>query len=530
MTLPKDILGCVERVLEYHRVSKLAPGKSMPAVPVAAQRPAAMHKFDGCPVVALPTTLRDLPTPTAAILEDGPAAADDVTGPVPQDQKTLASWLYMAVGGRERHAFAWGEASLRAVPSTAASHPAEVYVAAFAIEGLEPGLYHFRPKSFTLHKLRDGRDTLALLRRGRPDLQFLGTVPCAILVSSVFSRSSWAAGRRGYRQAVIDTGRAIENLHVVATGLGMATITRLRLTDSCTRELIGLDANMDAQDAEAVHGMIVFADAAARPMDCTGHHLPPTRVLPTIARRRDIGTAAGYGSVLTVHQDTAARGVAVREVRPPLTELSPLPGDVEQSTQSWTGEPRLSRPLRKVLLHAREHDRLDRGAIDRDCLTQVAQISCAGGTYYPLLPTGAAPAIVRPFWVVNDVTNKPRGIWYYNPLTMRWSQLAGGNHRKVTGHLACNAPFVHDAAAVCVIVANLRHLLHAAGPDLYRLALLEAGVIVQRMTLIAASYGLATQSTGDFFDDAVKHFLGLTHTGWEALVITALGHPEAKNT
>ena len=43
----------------------------------------------------------------------------------------------------------------------------------------------------------EGVDTLAQIKRGRPDLEFIKRAPAALLVSTTFCRSSWLYGTRG---------------------------------------------------------------------------------------------------------------------------------------------------------------------------------------------------------------------------------------------------------------------------------------------------------------------------------------------
>ena len=54
-----------------------------------------------------------------------------------------------------------------------------------------------------------------------------------------------------------------------------------------------------------------------------------------------------------VHQDCIAPGVAVRELRPPLTELCPLPLNFPISSVPKTGEAAGGLPVRQVMLERR---------------------------------------------------------------------------------------------------------------------------------------------------------------------------------
>src|SRR5205823_1773028 len=144
------------------------------------------------------------------------------------------------------------------------------------------------------------------------------------------------------------------------------TITRLRMTDSTMSELIGVPPDGEFADEESVQAMVVWADRRQREAILThaplaAHRIPspspepveeyvpvpinaggqsvaslhaPDLMLPRINRQHmppipRLPPAGGevkpYGSIRTVHEDCVAPGVAVREIRPPLTELTPLP-------------------------------------------------------------------------------------------------------------------------------------------------------------------------------------------------------------
>ena len=87
-----------------------------------------------------------------------------------------------------------------------------------------------------------------------------------MLVSTVFARSSWQFGERGYRAAVRDAGQLMENISVCGQALGIQTITRMRTTESTSHELIGVAPDASFDDAESVQAMIVWADPATTPM------------------------------------------------------------------------------------------------------------------------------------------------------------------------------------------------------------------------------------------------------------------------
>ena len=71
--------------------------------------------------------------------------------------------------------------------------------------------------------------------------------------------------------------------------------------------------------------------------------------------------------------------------------------------------------------------------------------------------------------------------------------------------------------------ANILRLMNEGGPDLYRLAHLEAGTAGQRMYLASDAMGLGCAVSGTFRDDDMRRFFGLDKTGWEPVYAVAVG-------
>ncbi|MBC7784691.1 MAG: SagB family peptide dehydrogenase [Burkholderiales bacterium] len=520
MSLPQNILEASERLLEYHRSSKLDERTPAPA-PDVRTKPAMSWLFDFADKTPLASSLIDLPTGVLPLLTHGLEALPQSMHSPPQDLRTLSTWLHMAAGNRQRVATPWGQAHTRGVASVDLAYCDEIYVAAFAIDGLEPGFYHYSPREHALRKLRDVAEALSMLRRGRPDLQFLATIPCALLVSTVFSRSSWLHGRRGYRKSVIEAGQMVANLHAVAMALGMSTHVRLRMTDSCMRELIGLPEDYDYASAEAVQSMLAWTDGAHKPLEVPPR--PPPGALYTIPRPVSGKVPVPFGSIIAAHRDACAVGVAIREIHPPMTDLTPVPSSVNMQRLAVASEDVANRSLRSVLLQSQVITEFKPRPLSRNAMARIVQCAFRGGTFFPLKPEGAHVALVRPFWVMQDIVGFEPGIWWYDPVIDHWVLLNRGQYRTETGVFTRQKELLAGASAVCVMVANLRVLLGEAGPDLYRLSLLEAGVAAQRLSLAACSVGMASLTFADFADDLWRGFLGLGSTGWEPLAVCAIG-------
>ena len=545
ITLPQEILDRAERVLEFHESTKVTADslKAQPLDPDFAKKPYEFRVFEMSENEPLPVGFSDVTVRTLPVMQQGLGALPmEQIGP-PQDMKTLATWLHFADGIANKRRTVMQMVFARTCFSDGGAFPCEIYLAAFGIDGLEPGLYHYSPREFGLRKLRGGHETLARLTRGRPDLALLKTVPAALLVSTVFARSTWRFGKRGYRHALHDAGYLVQNLVTVANALGIQTMTRLQLNDAATRELIGVNDETDFADAEAVQAMVIWADRAQNPIAPAPpptpgqsgvpaqrevHGVPDSsKTMPPIERTEISTEVMPFVSILAAHSDCVAPGVAVREVRPPLTETSPLPQNAPIFQAPPSADPPPGEPIRKVLLTRQATSQFGPRGITMDDLFTINRLAFRGGTFFPLHPDGSHVALVRPFWFIHDVTGMQAGVWGYSPMTDQWTQLRLGTHRKDAAHLAADQPSFGQSAATCFTAVNLNTLMNTAGPDLYRLAHLESGIVTNRIALSSEALNLAWFESGLLFEEEARQFLGLHHLGWELLTAVAVGSRNA---
>ena len=118
--------------------------------------------------------------------------------------------------------------------------PIETYVLAFAVVGLEPGLYHYdlRHHHLTLIKTGIDRREIAACYLG----QKLATdAPCTFLFTSVWERfMARYQHARGYRNLLVNTSELGQRYLLIATALGMSTWMSPQSLFRKTQPLLGL--------------------------------------------------------------------------------------------------------------------------------------------------------------------------------------------------------------------------------------------------------------------------------------------------
>lgn len=147
---------------------------------------------------------------------------------------TLSTLLALTGGLRP------GEEHERTQPSPGALYPLEVYPVVNAVEGLEPGIYHYDVRGHGLTTLRTG-DTSAAIRRGGLDQAFLAEADVVLVVTAILQRLRWRYRDRSYRYALLEAGHLGQNLYLGAGSLGLGACAVGAFRDDEVNDLLGVD-------------------------------------------------------------------------------------------------------------------------------------------------------------------------------------------------------------------------------------------------------------------------------------------------
>lgn len=140
---------------------------------------------------------------------------------------------------------------LRTAPSAGALYPLETYLVAGEVDGIVPGLYHYRPDRHDLVPAKSGdlRPELARAALGQ-DCVRDGAI--TILFAAVYARTSGKYGERAARYVHMEAGHAAQNVCLQATALGLGIVTVGAFRDEKVKQIAGL-----RQDEEPIYMMPV---------------------------------------------------------------------------------------------------------------------------------------------------------------------------------------------------------------------------------------------------------------------------------
>jgi SagB-type dehydrogenase family enzyme len=132
----------------------------------------------------------------------------------------------------------------RTAPSAGALYSVETYLCVNSVEGLEKGIYHYDIKHHSLELLKEGNCS-SKVAFAALDQAMCSRAAAVFIWTSVFERTKWKYGERGYRYIYIDAGHIAENLALacVAEGLGCCHVGAI--FDEVANELIEVDGSTE---------------------------------------------------------------------------------------------------------------------------------------------------------------------------------------------------------------------------------------------------------------------------------------------
>jgi SagB-type dehydrogenase family enzyme len=460
-----------------------------------ANKPFLFKVYPDAPAVPLP---REVAPPTLPALE-AVARGVAVPGEGRVDLTALAQLLFFSAGLTKRKVYPGGEAMhFRAAASTGALYQTEVYVVAGAVDGLEPGVYHFCPGDFTLRRLRAGDYRAALAEAtGRGDL--VADAPATAILTAIHWRNTWKYRARAFRHFFWDAGTLLANLLATAVALDVSARVLLGYADSPVNSLLGIDAAREGALALVPLGRGAGPAPASPPaprLRLPSVPLSPREVEYPLVHEAYAASALSDGGAARAWLAGAGDPAAVAAAPP--------------------REP--SRPLGETILRRGSTREFGRDPIPAAKLAAILEAALR-----PLpLDLGEREALVETYLLVHAANGLTAGAYVWDRATRGLRLLKAGEFREVGGYLCLEQPLGADASAVAFFLSDLAPVLARWGSRGYRAVNLAAGLLGGRLYLGAYSLGLG--ATGlTFYDDEVVQFFEPHAAGTDAIFVTALG-------
>ncbi|MFD5394215.1 SagB family peptide dehydrogenase [Streptomyces sp. NPDC127097] len=433
------------------------------------------------------------------------------------DRRALSALLYWTYGiGRIElgpHAV-WPYH--RMVASARCFHPVELYVWLARPAGeLPAGCYHYHPAHHSLTLLRAG---------GVPDAVRIGAgvdAEAGLLVASAwFRKTAFRYRDYAYRLCAQEAGMTAGNALLAGAALGLRARVHHRFDDAVVNRALGLDGREET--AFAVLDLAPARETAPARVGPPQQPLGPYE-LPDIqpVHVRTSRTSDGAWSGLTA-LDLAARlagpgaPVAPDDFRPPDDLRPPVEAAAPGGVLGLAGpEPGAGGVELAAALRARDSG----GRMFLPDARPVAFTRLASALRYALEPVSSdhteAPCrpLVGAYVLVLGTDGASPGLYRLAagtgpPALLR---LPARDWRAVVGMLCDRTPAVNAAKAGAVVFLTADRLAGDRwfGARGYRVLHQEAGIVAQRVSVLAAAAGLSARITNGYHDGMVRDLIGL---------------------
>lgn len=516
-----------ERALQYHERSKHSyeSVRSGSYFLDWANKPHPFKKYTGLPSVQLP---REFPRPDQGFFTTLLARDDDFS-PRGVNVQILSVILFFTAGITRvlevphppyRYYF-------RAAPGTGALHPTEIYVVVNDVGNLDAGIYHFNPLDWNLVQLRTGSWTSALVQATEDDA--VETASFVLIFTCYGWKNAWKYRERSYRHWFWDTGVMLTNTMVTAHSFKLRTKLITGFQDDLINALLGIDGRKEGSIA------IVPVNVGAREEK---HHdelndtIPPltVRYVPlsrTEYEFKDVIDAYMH-SRLTSSDDLKKWTDNVIQLREMLGQRAPPTSYLEKipipSWQELLASVDQDPPVTDVILKRGSARQYTHQPITKEelflLLHSGTRVSFSADFH---LEPDDSYLMNEWFLIVNAVKELESGSYYFDPIERRLYLLKKGLFREKSGYLCLEQALGADASVVFFLMVPLRLLLELLGNRGYRIAQLEAGILVESAWLAAHALGLG--ATGlTFYDDDIVRFFSPHSEGKEPTMVLTVGH------
>jgi len=152
----------------------------------------------------------------------------------------------------------------RTYPSTSGGFPIEPYLAVVnGGEGLDRGLYFYAARDHALRRVCAGHDEFVeAIATAFADARFdVDEAAACPVLAGAFWRAKARYGPRGYRLALVEAGHVMQNVRVVASAMGLASVPCASVREKRLESLF---------DADGVDESVAYAGAVGVPDDALG--------------------------------------------------------------------------------------------------------------------------------------------------------------------------------------------------------------------------------------------------------------------
>lgn len=161
------------------------------------------------------------------------------------DIRDIAQFMRYAFGAQKELPSELGPHVLKASPSGGARHPVEAYVASRWVDGLQPGVYHYHPRSDSL-SLVNGVAALEDLDAACYGKEGICTASAVVFLTVRWIRHNWKYRySRSYRMVLMDVGHVIQTACLAGALVDVDVYSTYAIHDGLIPRMLSLGDDCD---------------------------------------------------------------------------------------------------------------------------------------------------------------------------------------------------------------------------------------------------------------------------------------------
>lgn len=198
------------------------------------------RRYDDAPRIALSPSVPDRLQAFHALTRARRSRREYLARPVARED--FDALLHTACGVTGAMPWSGREVKLRAYPSSGALYAVEIYPIVLRVDGLEPGVYHFRAMENALEMVNPRVDLARIVAASLPvEREMVAGAAAMVCLAGNFARHEQKYGEGGYRMMVAEAGHVSQTLVLAATALRLAARPFGGVFDDLVNQDLGLD-------------------------------------------------------------------------------------------------------------------------------------------------------------------------------------------------------------------------------------------------------------------------------------------------
>jgi SagB-type dehydrogenase family enzyme len=224
----------------YHQWSKPTYAGLLAKSLHVAPQPSPYKTYPGAPTISLPQPAERFGPPLPEVIARRRSVREYADRRMTLEE--LSSLLHLSAGITDTRD---PTLAFRAVPSSGALYPIELYPVIFDVAGLGPGVYHYDVQGHRLELLRAGELRREVFQAAVSQEMIWGA-SLALVMTALFARVQWKYVDRSYRYALLEAGHLGQNVYLAATALGLGPCGIGAYFDDDLNRLLGVDGYDEA--------------------------------------------------------------------------------------------------------------------------------------------------------------------------------------------------------------------------------------------------------------------------------------------